>query len=112
MPKAGDRFVTTLEGIVQSEGGGSPFCILHPVMPVTVDVLNARGIVDTRALTIDRNFWRRFAVDVDWSRLGCGLGSLRTHIVFDVTAASVAYDCNHVLKPVGTFEPIPVEAGV
>jgi hypothetical protein len=111
--KIGDRFASATRGRVKVEpvvSGDEP-CESQPELPVTVDVLSARGAVDTPARTIDGKFWRRLALDVDWSKVGCGVDVIRGRVILDVTAGSLAYNCKEAFRIVGDFEPPPSDGG-
>lgn len=98
------HFVSSSSG--QLDLLGKARCSTRPDFTVTVDVLIARGKVDTNGLTVDRNFWRRFAIDVAGTDVGCGLGSVRGRFVFDVSPDSFNDLCGDA-QLVGDAEPPP-----
>lgn len=76
----------------------------------TAQVLGSRGTVDPVAKKVDGNFWRRIAVDVDWSGVGCTITSVKGRVVFDVTPAKdrIEMACDmEKFDIVGTVEAPP-----
>ncbi|MBX3207229.1 MAG: hypothetical protein KF764_19435 [Labilithrix sp.] len=100
----GDRFPISAPAYVVT---GNP-CTVRPEPHLAFDitVLAARGAVDTHARTIDRNYRRVFAVDVDWNDIGCGIGNIRGRLTFTVTAAETGmYNCYDTYRLVGDDSP-------
>ncbi|MBX3229056.1 MAG: hypothetical protein KIT84_01860 [Labilithrix sp.] len=48
-------------------------------------VLAARGTIDATAKTVDGDFYRRIAVEIDWENVGCSIGSVKGRVVFAVS---------------------------
>jgi hypothetical protein len=94
----GDRFfVPGIDAQIQKDSNPCTRTRVDAVL----EVLEARGRVDSMVGTVDGNFWRRIAVDVDWSAVGCGLGAVRGRIIFDLTAAFGA-NCRERFHLVGS----------
>jgi hypothetical protein len=103
----GDRFlVRAAEGTVQKD---TNVCT-RTKLDATIEVLGARGRVDSAARTVDGSFWRRIAIDVDWPAVGCGLGSIRGRVVADLTAA-LGINCEDTFQRIGPIEGVPPDAG-
>jgi len=103
--KLNDRFTTSMKGSVVVDDVNQ--CQTQTELTVSVEVLIARGTVDTHDLTIDRNFWRRFAINIDGANIGCGLSGIRGRVVVDVARESLVINCENTFRLVGEEEPPP-----
>lgn len=113
---SGPEMLATNVGVVVKSGSLRGFvfsagCSQNAtVASTTAQILGSRGTVDPVAKKVDGNFWRRIAVDVDWSGVGCNLSSIRGRVVFDVTPAKdrVEMACEtEKFDIVGTVEAPP-----
>lgn len=102
----GDRWVNVAPGHLRVRW--EPPCSAQPTVTVTLEVLLARGSIDTRAYTIDKNFWRRLAIDVTGDNPGCGVGAVHGKAIFDLYAdAFVSFCSREPFQFVGDAEPPP-----
>jgi hypothetical protein len=79
-------------------------------LDATIEILAARGRVDSGARTVDGSFWRRVAIYVDWPALGCGLGAIRGSVIVDLVAALGA-NCEDTFQRIGPIEGVPPDGG-
>lgn len=103
--KLGDRFTVATHGKTELRAvpkvdadAPKPYCEATPELSLVAEVVASQGVIDFDAHTVDADFSRELAIDLDARDLSCNLGPLRERLTATISTRDLGFGCNQMFR--------------